>query len=364
MLTDIGSHFDEWQVPAPLSYDPPRWMTEAYPGMETDIAEDIFRAIYWRKLAEETKTCVDAGLPVPNPEDIAIKARSIADALTASTAQADQMQDASRRAFMALLYKVNSTGAFRMLPEEYDSLEEWIADRMPAFAENGGEMADARFLVEQIFPMLAKYDGVSPEQLLSIRDNWSRFRASVPYLRAHLREFHTIARTLEQNIEKKKDLIERLQKLQEGRSEDHPKYKETEQKILTVTAEIEDINSNKDKKLEDQAKQFASQFQSTLEVIADPTVKAWGRPDERTIANVLKHGDIPELKIYDGFRGTMDGRTIFVIVVPNQLERAVESGLSTTVQFRMTDPKILGSIVEGWYKKDPFAEQDEAEQYR
>jgi hypothetical protein len=91
-----------------------------------------------------------------------------------------------------------------------------------------------------------------------------------------------------------------------------------------------------------------------LNVIADPKVKPWGEPGENTVKAALFGGLTPQA-LFPGMMTELPGRSLFVLVVPANLHRAVTTALSTIADFRITDPVVMHAELLRAVKENPFA---------
>lgn len=294
-VINLSPNTEEWELPAPIDFTagPPRWLGESYPGIEKDIARDVFSAIFWDMTQRQAKD----GQPY-DLQDQVVKARLMSEAILKAAERSQTLQEDVHRSVYELIYLAKKTGAWQMGLYEYASIEEWLKNKLPNFER--GQMYDIKFLLEQLFPLLESLgDNYHPENLLKFQEEWSKTRASIPYMRTLYNEYMS---ALKENEAKGDSIVD-----------------------------------------DNALKTFTEGIQNTLNVIADPEVKAWS--GDKTIATELRGLRQPKKKMWNGHMGSVKQRTIYVFSVPNYLDRAVENALKNIANFKGTDPQLLSNDV-------------------
>lgn len=293
---NLSPNTEEWELPVPIDYSKgaPKWLNASYPGVEKDIARDIFSAIFWDMVVKGSEKG-----PF-NLADGVVKARLMSEAILKAAERSQNLEGDVQRSVYELIYLAKKTGAWQMGLYEYASIEEWLRNKLPNFEH--GQLYDIKFLLEQLFPLLESLgDNYHPKNLLKFQEEWSKTRASIPYMRTLYNEY------------------------------------------MGSLKENETIY-NSDPEFEATAlKAFTEGIQNTLNVIADPEVKAWS--GEKTIATELRGLRQPKKKMWNGHKGSVKQRTIYVLSVPNYLDRAVENALKNIAEIRATDPQKLSNDV-------------------
>lgn len=288
---NLSPDINEWEPPEVVDFEgkPPKWLGETYPGIEKDIAKDLYSMIFWDMAARQAQT----GKPY-DLHDSTVKARLVSEAILKAAERSQNLQGDVQRSVYELIYLAKKTGAWQMGLYEYASMEEWLRSKLPNFEK--GQYYDIKFLLDDLFPLLEQLgDTYHPENLLKFQEEWSKTRASIPYMRTLYNEYMaSLAKS----------------QVQEGSPE--------EAAVIRT---------------------FTEGIQNTLNVIADPEVKAWS--GEKTIATELRGLRQVPKKIYVGYKGLMNGQAVFVFGVPEHLDMAVEGALRNVVEIRATDPNNL-----------------------
>jgi hypothetical protein len=330
--------------PEPLSYVPPRWLTETYDNMHVDMAEDLFAALYHakRRALEKTDTIESANVAY-------IDARLVADAIMDASIRADTVGEAAQRAFFHLVYIVNKHGLHQQNGHEYETLQEWLGDRIVRLSSTSGEVSDIAFINQQLFPILERMpDGWRPADLLKLKENWTKTRAAVPFLRKITSDYHNSAADLEQAIESDKSKIVRLKQTKAYIDPTSPGYKEARDEVDSLEMSIEVCEDRKVDVLQRAAADWKKNFEETLNLIADPNVHQDGPMGIRGKLAQLYN---PDIEIFKGLKAILPGRTMFLAIVDQSYERAVESALSTIMTFDITDPDVLVYEAKSAYQK-------------
>jgi hypothetical protein len=171
----IQQQVENRQAPPRPKGKQPKWMTEDYSGMETDIADDIYAAIYWKLYDEAEKKAQAANKEFEPTKDLAIQAQLITDAIDKAATQANRVQSGAERASHQLIQIINEMGLFRMVREEFDSIEQWLSDRIPELPAQSAGLYNATYLHKTFLPLIREYgNGLSAKPLLELKENWSK----------------------------------------------------------------------------------------------------------------------------------------------------------------------------------------------
>ena len=347
----------EWEVPEPLTYAPPRWMSEAYPGDEEDMAHDVYSAIFWQTLEKDVAEAKASNKPIPDMNNVAERATEIARTIMAAAKQASAVSDTAQRAFFALVYKVKQNNLQHLDKAEYDTIEEWLIDRLE-MDPKAAEISNISYLMGEVFPMLEKVSGgYKPKELLSIKGNWGRTSAAVPYLRFIGNRYKEEVKEVENEIEKKTKRITKLVFLNKDRSPKHKLFAKTAARISELRENVTLLEEKHEVVVIQAAAKWQAGVEKTLKVIADPNIKPWGKEGERTVKAALFHGDSPDVVMYEGLQGVLPGRSIFVLILRSRYERTVENRLGGLVEWRLTDPVIMAKEIEKAVLLNPFADE-------
>jgi hypothetical protein len=346
----------QWEVPEPLGYLPPKWMSETYPGMEEDVAHDIYSAIFWSTMQKDVAEAEKNGTPPPDMNDVIARSSEIAKTIMAAAEHLPNVKDASERAFYALVYKVKKNNLQQLSKNEYDTIEEWLVDRMETLPAGSGEMSDITFLMGEVFPMLEKIKGgFEPTNLLSLQSYWSKTRAAIPYLRFITNRHKETVNELGHEIEKTTKRVIRLQALQRDRTPTHRKFGPTEARIKELRGALVELNEKQEVVVEKATEIWKEGVGKTLKIIADNEVKPWGKEGERTVKASLFNGEKADIRMYEGFQGVLPGRSLFVLILPSRYERTVQNALSGLVDWKLTDPHVMADELKKAVKTNPFA---------
>ena len=353
-LKTMTADMQKWEVPAPIDDKMPRWMTEDYPGMEQDIAKDLYATVFWSEHMKAVKAAQDAGNPIPDPSEMVVRTREMATSLMSSVVHARNKSDAFDRAFAYLAWKVKQTGAYHY--SEYDTVMEFLIDA--SIKDRGGELADIKFLLEDFFPMLSQMDkiGWSVEDVLAIQDNWSRTRAAIPFIRHATDLFTATPKILDQQIDEKQEELDNLEEKLSGMSGDEPDYTQLGEKETRLENELDSLKEQKPIELEKAQKKFNEELAKVFDVIPDASIKPWSsNPADKTVKSVLLGNK--EVKIYPAQMTAIPAGSIFVMIVPSNVERAIQTALATIVRFDISDPEAMCREIVSATKKSPFMEE-------
>jgi len=329
-------------VPAPLSYVPPKWFTETYDGMETDIADDILSAIYYsrRKTLGKKET----------EEDAVVASTLIADALMCSVEQLDSVGDATERAMMRNIWSVHSNNFHRMTKEEYDTPTEWLIDKIPTLKKDDkSSLSNILFLLEHFFPMLEKIGhGWEPEKLLSIRDNWSKARETLPTLRQLLIDLTSAPLPIDERIKEQITLKEQAQVeivVYEGTA----KETKLREKIETIDKNIEKLQEKQETVIEKAQEVFTKEVGRVLDLIADEKITVNVGPN--SVKAILSNPD-RKYTVFNGLQAIVPGHTVFYVVVKSGYERTMISATKNFVEWQVTDPTVIKQEITKFSKKE------------
>ena len=321
---------------------PQKWLGATYPGVEKDIAKDLFSVIFWDMSTHQAISGVAYDL-----QDNVVKARLVSEAILRATERSQGLQGDMQRAMYELIYIAKQTGAWQMGLYEYATLEEWLKSRLPDL-EGSGELYDIKFLLDHLFPLLEEIgDTFQPSNLLKMQEEWSKTRASIPYMRGLYNEYIAAAQVFDTKIEKKKKEKDKLIKKQAALDIESSEYHQNVIELATIIDDIKKVEAEKGPATEKALEVFVNGIQKTLNIIADPEVSV--RAGEKNISTELRGMRQPDRKLYNGYVATMRERTIFVFSVPNRLQRAIETALKYIMQFKMTDPGQLTRDVSNMY---------------
>jgi len=328
---------DTTRAPKPLSYAPPRWMFENYDSMDADIAEDLYSAIYYLRLKQ-------LGTDVL-PNDEVVHARLVAQSVMASVLQADTISEASGRAFLRQLWETQKNGFYHLAPEEYSSMQEWLIDKIPRLAP-GGELSDTLFLLKHLFPILEKIGhGWDPQDLLSLKENWSKTRATVPYLRKITKDMDMSLKDMDQRIDKLK--VELAVKINEMSGKDADPV-ELQKEIKVIKEELVIFTKEKAETETEEVEKWKFGVDKALSVIVNKDIPAG---DNMAIRTALYGADVIKANFTGMKTFTKDGKTLYYFEIDGSYDRAVERSLSTIIEFQATDMLVIRNEINSRFKK-------------
>lgn len=342
-LASLDTNIENIEPPRPLTWDAPRWMVEDYEGMEEEIAEDIYSAFYWRMRKEAEEKARQANESIDFDNDIAARARLVSKAVMDASIHADKINKGSERAFFRLVWAVQRNGFFRTSGEEFESISEWLADRIPRLSEQSGELSDIMYLMQHVFPLLERIqNGWRAPDLMKIQEHWSKTRAAVPYLRQLTRTLQDTHQTFADEIEKTEVSISKL-KRKASVAKTPEEREEIQQEVVSLKEKVKKIEETKEKEVKKATKEFMDGFDRAFRVIQNPEVPTWGPTG---VGAVLKAGSKNALKKFQGYKALLsDRQTLFTVIVPERYDGAVESMLRTLVDFQLTDGAIIVSDI-------------------
>lgn len=342
---EFTDQINDWNVPEPLNYVPPRWFLEDYEGAEQDAARDIYTAIFWQLRKIEIEEGRNTNL-----QETVVKARSIATAMLHAAEHAEKLSDTMQRAFFTLLTKVSDHGMQKMTAAEYTTVEEWLIDRLLTGNRSRGEISNIVFLVEQLMPMFKQIGGpYAPERLLAIKENYSRAKAAIPFLRRNMQVFNKKIEAVVEELREEEKTVKNLEEKLSFLDPKDNKYKQITQELYAHKKTLERIEKEKPKVEAAAVAEWTQNMEKALAVIENKDVKAWGTPEEVTVANLLWER---EIDIYKGYMTQGKDCQIFLCVVPISLAHGVERSLKNFVEFSITDsitmPKTISeALVKG-----------------
>jgi hypothetical protein len=349
----------KWEVPEPLEFIPPKWMSETYAGMEEDVAHDIYSAIFWATLKKDIELAQANGTPPPDMNDVLVRSAEIAKTIMAAAEHIPNVTDASQRAFYSLVYKVKKNNLQRLTRDEYGTIEEWLTDRLEQLPEGSGELSDISFLMGEVFPMLEKIKGgFEPANVLSLSSYWSKTRAAIPYLRFITNQHKDAVHEVEHEMEKTTKRIIKLEAVQRNRAPDDPKYEETRVRIEELRGVSVELEEKLETVVTESTEKWKSGVEKTLNIIADASVKPWGKEGERTVKAALFQGEKSDIKVYEGYQGVLPGRSLFVLILPSRYERTVTNALGGLVDWKLVDPAVMADELNKAVRTNPFADEN------
>lgn len=331
-IISLSPNIGEWIIPTPIDYSKgaPKWLGASYPGVEDDIAKDVLSSIFWNMVKKG-----DGSGGYYDLKDTIVKARLVSQAILEATERTSSMQGETQRAMYKLIYLAQQTGAWAMGLYEYATLEEWLKNRIPDL-EGSGEIYDIKFLLERLFPLLEQIgDTYQPANLLSMQAEWSKTRASIPYMRDLYNEYMATLQKYEKEIVQKKKEKEEMVEKASTLNVDTPEFVKTNDEIEKINEEIHSIEVAKEPAEKEALEIFVTGIQKTLNAIADPEVAV--RVGERNIMEELRGMRKPERKLEKGHCYLVNDRIVFVFGIHTKYQRAVESLLKNILRFTTSD---------------------------
>ena len=328
--------------PVPLGFDPPRWWYETYPEMDMDMAKDIFAAIFYkRQLKKGNKEL---------PEDTTAQALAISNALMESATQLRGVNEASNRAFLRTIWATAQNGRYHTSAEEYDTIEEWLSDRISDLSATSGELSNVVFLLQHVFPMLEKVGGdFDPIVLLGMKNHWSKTRAAVPFMRTLVNDVNNCTKPIEEKIEQQKEIMAQKVLMLEELELNSPESIKLSKHVDKLAEDISKLEKECRVTLEEAGVKFQQGIAKTLEVIADPTIEVWEGPNN--VANAL-FSDGKKFTHFEGERAPMGKKVISYVEIDTAYERAFVSATQNIVEWKDTDPKVIRNIINEKFNKE------------
>jgi hypothetical protein len=158
----------------------PRWALEDYSGAEQDFSLWVEQQFMLAYHSTAVAQAINSDTGEILDDELMMRTRAMAKFQTLERTM--QFKELISRSQIWQLYEANEKGWFRLLPAEFDSIEELLASLVEAAGEGTGEYYDLTFLVKQILPLLRK-SGVDPQVVLGLTKHTSKARAAVPFLR-------------------------------------------------------------------------------------------------------------------------------------------------------------------------------------
>jgi len=162
----------------------PKWALDDYPGAEQDFSlwleQQFLTAYHSTAMAQAINGETGEIL------DDQIYQRTKAVAKFQAMNRTLSLKGTIERAQVWQLYQANETGWFRLLPPEFDTIEELMANMVEAVEEGTSEYYDLSFLVKEILPMI-RSAGIPVEIVMGMTMKISKARAAVPVFRELIR---------------------------------------------------------------------------------------------------------------------------------------------------------------------------------
>lgn len=341
------------EIPKVPTTSMPRWITEEYDENLIDMMLDLYAVSFWGEVSklkikrgrhEESKP--DSMSPFDwytkivqeDPTNInLVNARLTAQAYARAMQDSDRLQGMMERAKIFYLYNLKTYDRYRLLGE-YDNLEEFLIDRLPHLAERDGERSNVMFLLNELIPLLKQIDNDYAQKLIVMQNNYSRMREAVPAFQRATKNLKSSVNAHKSEIEKRQKEIEKLgTKFAKAKTPEEKKVIEKES--IKLQNEINELQEDT-KVIEDNAiKEYSSTIDEIIETISNPSIPTGG---PNGIRNYLKR---KEIIIFKGDMAILKESSIFVVEVPSDYQQTIQNMLSTLVDFHITDPKKLPSIV-------------------
>jgi len=337
----IQKQIEEQSTPPKPKSKPPRWLTEEYPGMEADIADDIFAAIYWKLRTEAEQKAIAAKKKFEPDEDLTVQAQLMATAITEAATQANRVQSGAERASHQLIQIINDMGLFRMVREEYETIEQWLADRIPELPPGSGGLSNANYLHNVFLPLVREYgNGLSTQNLLELKANWSKTQAAVPFMRQSSKELTDTDAAYQTEIGDTVNKIEKLaRKLEKTKDPTEKIALQEEVKLLSTTKK--ELEKEHVEVMKEVTTKFKKNFEKVLKIITDPSIPAWG---PNNVTQLLQQTS--GITIFEGDKCYLsDGRVVYQIVLPADYERTMERFCKQFCEFQMTDGALMVSAL-------------------
>jgi hypothetical protein len=337
----MRKNIEENTTPPKPKGKPPRWLIEEYQGMEKDIADDIYAAIYWKLRGEAEEKAMNAKKKFEPDNDLNIQAQLIADSITEAATQANRLQSGAERASHQLIQIINDMGLFRMVREEYDNIEQWLADRIPELPAGSGGLSNANYLHNIFLPLVREYgNGLSTQALLELKENWSKTQAAVPFMRQSSKELMDTDTSYQREIESVAVKVEKLSK-KIGKTKNPEEKQALQDEIQSLDEAKSNLEQERLEVMKETTKKFKKNFEKVLKVITDPSVPAWG---PNNVTQILQQAS--GVKIFEGDKCYLgDGRVVYQIVLPADYERTMERFCRQFCEFSATDGAIMVSAL-------------------
>jgi len=318
----------------------PRWVTEHYEGCEADIAATL-QSAWYNKLMAENK---DA-----DPSDLEVVAANNTRAILAATQRAYGLQEDINRAFYTLAWQVANKQLYHF-DGEVETLGEWLLERLPNFEEGSSVYSDMLFILQQLFPVIQSLkNGLSVKKLLSIKENWTRARAAVPFLRNAVnqrKEVEDYFTTEELKLNKE------LQKLEEKieKEEDEEKIVVLKEKVKEKKDARKKLKEQKPEELHEADKTLSEKIKKALDIISQDG------QSPINISRILKGKEKWDVSVMRSIvivkdRGVEKRQTVFLVVAEDGEEGYPSRVLGNIVEIQDVDLSIVTKTIEKMFKK-------------
>ena len=311
----------------------PSYYTESYTGMEQDMAEDIYATMYWKR-----RDMLEAEGKWESIEKSAGHALMIANTIMDAAPQADEMANAMERAKFRILMTIDKYKLYHLAKREYDSFEEYLTDRL-TMSENKSETSQLVFLIDQFIPIVNKLgDNFDVNELLKMREAWSKAKETVPYLRQQINLFLNATKPIDTEIENVTTYLDKLEFRSTITEEGDKELEEIKESIKIQSKKKKDLEKKKGKLIEEANVELQEAVVKVLNVVADPDVSPDGPAG---ISKILQSGKSREHLMVQADMYLLPKSTAFYLEVPEGYARAVESGLRTFVTFNIRETSDL-----------------------
>lgn len=334
----------------------PRFLHEIYDDMDEDILELIYEVIL-NKTIQAMQADGKLDTKYKSIKDIDSKEVSFRiqeQALLAAGAHTYYFKDAVESANIKLLNKINQRKSYLVGIDEYESILDYIHDRIPDLAENSSELSDLNFLIDHGLAIFEKF-GVKMQWKAKKGGNKGKIRNSIPTMRKLLRDFEAASTQAEEKIKENEDEIKRITKrLDSGKlKRETDEWVEVHGKVDELEDEIRQLESIRVSQQNEATKSLEQGLIKVVEAIKDPGVKANG---PQGVKAKLQGVVVDTPYSVDGLRAEgPDGQTYFLIRVPAQWGTMIEHGLRTMVNFKQQDPKhIFNEMKQSFFPRSDW----------
>ncbi len=315
----------------------PRWFYEDYPGSEEDIANDIYNSILWRMESDLQKS---GKLTVKNKDitsigDAEVAARLEAEAILSAAPHAFKVKDGMERAGMLLLSRIVKKNLHLIGRNEYESIQEYILDRIPQISESGSEYSNITWLLENGIPMLDQL-GINFEKELNWQSNWSKIRESIPHMRRMYKEYLSSTGQVDEQLRDAKHELERASRKISKLENETPEFQKSYEEIEKISDNINKLNDIREDVIEKSGEEFKHKFEEVIKVINNPRIPA------REVSHTIKQNLGDNNFVIEGVRAEgPNGDSYFLVVVPAMWGTLIETALRTVVNWKSQDPKYI-----------------------
>lgn len=318
----------------------PNYYSEAYVGMEQDMAEDILATMYWKRRDQ-----LEADGKWETEEKSASHALMIANVIMDAAPQADEMANAMERAKFRILMSIEKHKLYHLAKNEYDTFEEYLTDRL-TMSSNKSETSQLVFLINQFIPIVSKLgDNFDVNELLKMREAWSKAKETVPYLRQQINLFLNATKPLDAEIETTEKYLDKLEFRATVIEKEDKEYEEIKETIKVQTKKVKTLQKKKEQVVEEASAELQEAVVKVLNVVADPEVSPDGPAG---ISKILQTGKSREHLMINGDMYLLPTSTVFYLEAPQGYARAVESSLRQFVTFTIRE---TGELFRHWQEK-------------